>query len=146
MQKAVSGGGGAANHIIHRIVGHIGVVARIRWRSSGGRKRCTKKYWIVSCGCGKVGARNDIIDYHIAIAWITVVVDEINRINWQKPLNGILRNGRLVTTAEINTVPKSGGRVHSVQQIVLNEAIAHTNQVNAVVTTAVDSIRNHLQT
>ena len=112
MQKAVSGGGGATNNIIHRIVGHIGIVARIRWSSSGGRKRCTKKYWIMSCGCGKVGARNDIVDYHVGIARIAVVVEEINRIDRQKTLDGILRNRGFVTTAEIDSVAKSGGRVH----------------------------------
>ena len=112
MQKAVSGGGGAANHIIHRIVGHIGVVARIRWRSSGGRKRCTKKYWIMSCGCGKVGARNDIVDYHVGIARITIEIGKVDGVNGQKTLDGVFRNRGFVTTAEINTIPKSCRWVH----------------------------------
>ena len=86
MQKAVSGGGGAANHIIHRIVGHIDVVARIRWRSSGSRKRCTKKYWIMSCGCGKVAARNDIVDYHVGIARITIEIGKVDGVNGQKKI------------------------------------------------------------
>ena len=63
----------------------------------------------------KVGSGNHVVDNAIGIGRIPVKIEEINGVNGKQALDRILRNGRLITTAEIDSVAKSGGRVHSVQ-------------------------------
>ena len=63
----------------------------------------------------KVGSGDYVVNNTVGVRWIPVKIEEINGVNGKQALDRILRNGRLITTAEIDSVAKSGGRVHSVQ-------------------------------